>query len=173
MTVPRDERFMISCPGSHLSGIRGLSCPRSHLSGFSLSVADSGDNYFPFPPLFPSPVASIFPSSSGANLPCHFHIPPFRSFSLHPSPFFRFHSRSPAPYLMGIREYNPRKSGKLKCSSALFNGFLDRDSQLSKFHFMRFRFSVWPAYLYTELIMCHWKTGKVKTPKPGNCTLLP
>jgi hypothetical protein len=78
--------FMISCPGSHLSGVSvvrdpgshlsGVSLvwsPRSHFSGVSLSVADSGENYFPFPPSFLAPVASIFPGSSGANLPCHFH----------------------------------------------------------------------------------------------------
>jgi hypothetical protein len=30
------RRFMISCPGSHLSGVWGLTCPGSHLSGVSL-----------------------------------------------------------------------------------------------------------------------------------------
>jgi hypothetical protein len=61
---------MISCLGSHLSGVslvrsltcpesgislvRGLTCPGVHSSGCSLSVADVGDNFSPsllhFPP---------------------------------------------------------------------------------------------------------------------------
>jgi hypothetical protein len=113
----------MSSPGYHLfrfshlfgvSLVRGLICPWSHLSGTSLvrgslPVQDSGDSFLTFPFLFRSPVASISPSSSGANLLANSVFLLFTPLPFLPFLSFPFHSRFPALF-NGDPRYSPPKS---------------------------------------------------------------